>query len=345
VFVARSIGWVQQLFEAVRQHVAQISSAYKNMDHVVALEICPKSFAQNVGRVHVHVYLKSNGGKVWMPSLASLRFQDCLPHRTTELSTSRSRYTAGWAGFFYVKVPKKGLVLSGGSKDPFTGYPVQVNWVLTLVQAGKVSITDARKLVTRCVSGASRALAELALVEQAAEKEATDRARLKALECLARSRQTWRVVPPVNLWRAQYETVRDRYKFLVLEGPSGVGKTVFARTLVEEGKEVFELNCAGSCNFDLRQFRYQKHGLILFDEIHAGQVQGARKLFQAGVAPVQLGMSQTCMYAYEVFLHAIRLVCCSNAWTSSLAALPTDQQDWLHVNSIHVYVDRQLWED
>jgi hypothetical protein len=182
-------------------------------------------------------------------------------------------------------------------------------------------------------------------VEQEIEKEETERVRLKALTCLAHSRQTWRMVPPVILWRAQYETIKDRYKFLVLEGPSGVGKTVFARTLVEEGKEVFELNCAGGCNFDLRQFRYQKHGLILFDEIHAGQVQGARKLFQAGVAPVQLGMSQTCMYAYEVFLHATRLVCCSNAWTSSLAALPTDQQDWLHANSIHVYVDRQLWED
>jgi hypothetical protein len=151
VSAARSTGWVQQLFDAIRQHVAHALAVYKNLDHVVALEICPKSFAENIGRVHVHVYLKSNVGKIWMPSLAKFRFRNCLPHQTTDVSPSRSRYTTGWAGFFYAQVPKKGEVFSVGSKDPFTGYPVQVNWVLTLVQAGKVSVTDARKLVTRCV--------------------------------------------------------------------------------------------------------------------------------------------------------------------------------------------------
>ena len=342
VSVARRIGWVKNLMAAVHERCTQVCSVYKDMDFALSIEICPTSFAQGIGRVHVHVFLKTTGGLVWMPPLLEFRVDGSIPYRSQQPGV-RQRANSGWSGFFYVQAPKKGVVMSGGSKEPFTGYPVNVAWILTLLQAGKIATSVARELACKCVAGASRALAEIAVVEQAAEKQVVEQMRTEALKFLETSRKSWRRLPSVDAWLEQYGVVQDRYKFLVLEGPSGVGKTVFARTLVPEGKQVLEVNCAGGAQFDLREFRYREHGLILFDEIEGHQVQAARKLFQAGVAPVQLGASATGVYVYHVFLHRVRLVCCTNAWTSSVAALPQDQQDWLRENSVHVVVDRHLW--
>ena len=343
VEVAGKIGWVQKLFNEMNDHLSKVTSGYKDMDYALSQEICPQSFSEGVARLHFHGYLRMKYGRAWMPSLDELRFDGGLPHAAAGATQSRSRATSGWSGFFYCQAPKHGAVRSGGSVEPFTGYPVQVSWILTLVQSRKISVAQGRKLALQCVAGASRALIELSLVEKQLEQEAVEKARCDAMKTLRGSRKAWREPPPVVEWRKQYDTVLDRYKFLVLEGRSGVGKTVFARSLVPVGREVLEVNCSGESAFDLREFRFGVHGLVLFDEIVGSQVQSNRKLFQAGVTPVQLGSSSTGIYTYSVFLHAVRLVCCSNEWQRSLAELPVEQQEWLRANSIYVFVESPLW--
>ena len=65
----------------------------------------------------------------------------------------------------------------------------------------------------------------------------------------------------------------------MLQRPSRLGKTVFARTLAPPGTEVLELNRAAGTEPELRAYRLTRHGLILFDEISAPVVCKQRKLF------------------------------------------------------------------
>ena len=136
-----------------------------------------------------------------------------------------------------------------------------------------------------------------------------------------------------------------RYKFLVLSGPSKVGKTAFARTLCERGLETLEVNCASGAEPDLRAHRLSKHGLILFDEIEAQQVAARRKLFQAQATAVQLGCNATNCHNYDVFVWRKRLVLCSHNWEASLSQLPVADQSWVNANSIVLTVTSPMWVD
>ena len=160
---------------------------------------------------------------------------------------------------------------------------------------------------------------------------------------LSRTLKQQRSYEKAEVFVRQFDEPRHRYKFLVLSGPSRVGKTAFARSLCEAGKEVLEINCASGDEPNLRAYRLSLHGLILFDEIVAGQVAGQRKLFQAQSAPVQLGCSATNCHSYDVFVWRKKLVLASNNWHTSLAGLSPADQEWIHANSIVLDVEEEMW--
>ena len=169
-------------------------------------------------------------------------------------------------------------------------------------------------------------------------------ARESAIEQLRRQQRRFRTVDEVEAWDEQYSELLERYMFLVLEGPSMVGKTAFARSKCLRDMKVLEINCAAGGEPDLRGYRYGKHGLILCDEIEAPAVAAQRKLFQAGTACVQLGTSPTNIHVYTVFVHRVWIVCCSNNWTASMMQLPEDDRAWLRANSVHVRCEHKMWE-
>ena len=94
--------------------------------------------------------------------------------------------------------------------------------------AEKISANTARELYARCVQGATANIRNLGYVTllQKDMQEADERFRL---EISVRSRQQpFRAIPEVLQWLEQYTQTRDRYKFLVLGGPSRMGKTRYA---------------------------------------------------------------------------------------------------------------------
>ena len=134
-----------------------------------------------------------------------------------------------------------------------------------------------------------------------------------------------------------------RYEFLVLDGPSKLGKTQFAKSFVDSAEQLLELNCAAGHEPDLRGFRYGHHTLVLFDEIRASIVAQQREMFQACAAEVQLGCSATNCHSYTVFLFRVKLVLCSNSWVRSLRDLCEEDQAWLRENMVYVEVKEPLW--
>ena len=159
---------------------------------------------------------------------------------------------------------------------------------------------------------------------------------------IASTRRPFRKIPAVDAWVRELSAPRDRRKFLVLDGPTRMGKTAFAFSVVEAGASL-EVNCAGVEDPPLRAFNRSKHRLILFDEASTHMVLKNKRLFQAPNTPVIVGSSPTNALAYSVLLGDTLLVVSSNDWARELAALPESQRDWLVGNMVFVSVQEKLY--
>lgn len=133
-----------------------------------------------------------------------------------------------------------------------------------------------------------------------------------------------------------------RFKFLVLEGDSRVGKTRFAESLYGSERTLVISMQSGCLVPPLRDFNRSKHRCIIFDEGSAAMVICNKQLFQAGLDRSTLGQSPTSCHIYTVWLYARALVVTTNLWAQG--ALSDADWDWLLANSVHVKVDSPLFE-
>lgn len=246
---------------------------------------------------------------------------------------------------YYVQAPKAGVLRSSGSKAPFTGFPVNPSWISTLVSAKKMTAESAKDEYVSCGSGLVRRLADLEKMVQCRREKAIE-AKVAAIQSgLQASQLAFRPFPAIDVWRAAAEVGgQRRKKFLVLEGPSGLGKTEYVRSLYGPS-QTLELNCA-SCgrNPDLRQHDSLRHRCILFDEASPELVLANKKLFQAPATWVDLGHSPTGRDVYRVFLNEAVLVVCSNGWSGQCALLKCEEdKEWLQKNSVLVIVHGPMY--
>ena len=347
VAVARKVGWVERKFRRFVEFVKEQANRLEGVDWAAACEICKTTLKEEgVAVVHLHMYLRHRTHKVRYPLPAELVFEQVRPHcsATPQLGTHRVKPTLAWGGYFYCCIEKIGQVHTESNKEPFRDFPVQGNWIMSLLQAEKICVSTAKCLAFRVAHGVTRLLADLRVVEEQIEKQVIEAAQQRAARCLATSKVPFRQVAEVSAWVTDFDVVKSRYQFLVLEGPSGVGKTEFARSLCRKGRTVYEVNCAAGGEPDLRGFRFQEHGLILLDEIEADAVAAQRKLFQASTAAVQLGTSPTNIHVYTVYVHGVMIVCCSNNWTASLERLSADDANWIRKNSVYYHVTEPLFD-
>ena len=348
VRVASRIGWVQQKYGRFRQFVQNTVAELERVDWAIAAEICTMTLVEEgIALIHFHLLLRHADSAVWLPGPSTMRFENITPNVTAAPNLGGGRGTSArtWAGYFYCTVPKIGQVFVDANKTAFRDFPVQGQWVMSLLQAGKIDSGVARSLVYRVAHGVTRLLGDLDAVERHREDAAVQTARSNAVAALAGRQLPFVVLPEVELWDAQYLDLQERYSFLIMEGPSRVGKTLFARSKCPRGQQVYEVNCAAGGEPDLRGYRFGRDGLILLDEVEAEAIARQRKLFQAGTALVQLGTSPTNIHVYTVFVHRVRIVCASNNWTESLARLSEDDRDWIGRNSFYVHCNEQLWVD
>ena len=155
-------------------------------------------------------------------------------------------------------------------------------------------------------------------------------------------RSAFVTIPAVEDWVKDHNETKFRYKFLVLSGESGLGKTQFCVGLVPRGRAL-ELNMAATEDPDLRAYDHAEHDLILFDEMAARCILKHKKLFQA--PPVAIGManSATNCHAFRVWVHQKLLVVSTNRWDFELHTMPYCDKEWLECNSVVVRVTRPLW--
>ena len=215
---------------------------------------------------------------------------------------------------------------------------------MNLVQARKMDPQVARAEVIKTANNLPRLPQHLAkYVVELRQQRLHDRIEEIERE-FAGSERPFKTFAEIERWKEEHATARPRYRFLVLVGPSGLGKTQFAKSLVRKGRSL-ELNMASAPEPNLKEYDHEQHDLILFDECSAQKVLLQKKLFQAPLSAVALGQSTTGCFAYSVWVHAKLLVVASNVWHHDVHELRKADADWLAANSLVLDVKEPLWQE
>ena len=341
-----------QRCSAVWQGVQHRLTAWAERMHLdsyaACMEVCVRSLEEQ-GRVraHVHAFVQRHT-QLRKAELAPMTIGGSRAHRAAGGLHSRARGRALQSsynsGMYYVQAPKVGQLWQTGNKRPYRDYVVTAELVTALWQADKMTDADAmreyvyiKKDVERNVSNPRKQVAykeELALAEKAAAARAQ----------LEQAVRPPRKIALVEQWLREQARPQFRQRFLVLDGPSRLGKTRYAHAL-RGTQATLDVNCSGVTHEpDLRSFRGSQHSTILFDEASATMVVRNKKLFQAPPDPVQLGQSSTNCFAYAICVHQCLLVVASNKWAKELADMPQEDRDWLIKNQVYVDVQEPLWQ-
>ena len=300
-------------------------------------------------RVHLHATLRFKHQVVKRKDL-HLAFQDAFAVPAVACKQKKTPKDAnfneltGNAAFFYLQVTKISSIVSGANYLPFKHYVVNTDWVVNMWQQGKVTAKTARAVIVQCKRNVPNLLANWERVQK--ERAAADLGdTVRAVKThLAGAMMPCRTVPEVDAWEATFNEVKFRYDFLVLDGPSKMGKTLFCRSRslgIEES--LLEVDCAGADTPDLSSYEFGKHRMVLCDEGSAAMVLRYKKLFQASASFTRLCSSKTNCHAYDVWAHQVKFVITSNRWAKELREMAWEDSEWLWQNSVYVYVDRPLY--
>jgi len=295
-------------------------------------------------RLHIHAWLKATRMHTIKNYQKVFEFDDSAPMVSSLAAAAGGRKQAsGNQGAYYVQCPKIGQVLMGGNIEPFRDYLVNANWVSHMVQLGKLSMENAREQIVKTGTNVPRMLENLERVRAEREVDRLKNHVANVHEQLALVTRPMRTIPLVETWLGSYASVLFRYRFLVLDGPSQMGKTVFCRSLSPNRDCFLEVDCAGKLDPDLREFRALQHDTLLFDEASAKMVLKHKKLFQASASWVTMSSSTTNMYSYKIWTHQVKMIIASNRWNVELQTLQVADADWLRSNSFYVAVTSPLW--
>ena len=334
-----------QLWARFKAFFEQLRSRFKIDRYTLAMELHVQvSVEKSCPSVHLHAMFDSR--RCLVMERQALVFENACAYISTDAPRARGKATkAAWdQGHYYLQCPKEGQIFVFSTCPCFSVIPVKPEWVTQLWQLQKLSTENASREYLKCRKHVKQYLDNVSFCQRA-EEESQIRVRkaqaAASLEPLMRKAVTLPLVQ--ETWLPQYEKPMFRRRFLVLSGPSQLGKTLFAQSLCPSGT-CFELNCAGSTDLDLRAYSPVRHSLILFDEASPQLVLQRKKLFQGGLEEITMGQSQTSCYSYKVWVHGIKMVLTSNRWTEDLAALCAEDRAWIEQNQVFIQCDSPLYE-
>lgn len=338
---------VQESWQKVLAHMGGLLSHRRLYGLALSLELCGETWTQREEvRLHLHAWIMQGQGQARLKN-RDLKLDCCANPFFSVYGQEQRKGMAVHAGCFYVTVKKIGQVCSWSNKKPHVDFMVKGDWVLRLYAAHKIEYDTAVEHIVKGVANCKQLLADLQHSREHVSLMHAEQEMERIMRQIQRESKPWRRVPEVDSWTEQYNDERplDRYKFLVLEGPSRVGKTRFVQgALVNNPSEALILDCADAVVPPLRgNFDRSIHKVIMFDEAHAEMVIRCKKLFQASVNKTTFGSSATNAYVHTVWVHGIKMVIGSNVWKDEVDVLPRKDRDWLAQNSVHVFVDSPLW--
>ena len=157
----------------------------------------------------------------------------------------------------------------------------------------------------------------------------------------SRKHLQWREIPEWKQFEKAHSEVRARYPFLVLDGKSQTAKSSYAFWRLGDPSRVFFCPCANADEPDLHDFNYFVHKLIVLDEADAELIIRKKDMMQANPWMQRMSTSRTNCNSYEVYLHNVMIVVCSNKWAEQLECLKPSDREWIECNQIYYYCGDQ----
>ena len=304
--------------------------------------------SEQAGRLHFHMYLSWHDPAV-----------PTLDHRTTDdwiFKGVRPRVDVNkekrgpheWRratqhGHFYVQVMKQGTLEVSTNYPPFTGiWAPEAWWVTSLWKAHKLDHQSYLHLSAQLRDGHDRRKANVEAViatETFQQHAAERRAALDAIN--ARAQPFKPLQPEIEAWMRHFEELDDRYKFLVLYGPSRTGKSRLARSLFGYDRTLV-VDILNAEHPNLKSYRRGQHRAVLLDEMKGPAfICSDKKIVQSHVDGAELGQSPTQQFVYESFLWRTPIIITTNNW--DLSCLDQTDQDWLLSNAVAVHLAEPVW--
>ena len=276
----------------------------------------------------------------------------------------------------YVQLKKIGHLYTDTNIPMYRDSTVQPKWLMELWQQRKL---DMETLRASLLESRGKCINEFNFLDWWDSKMLDAKARAAQAEVqkkLQHQLKRFKTYPNITMWLKQYWPINYgksfRFRFLVMEGPSSVGKTVLAKSFFSPDKTYY-YNMQTAAEPDLRGFRVGHHRACVFDEITWQQVVKLKVLFQAGVDGADLGASQCNQYSYWRFLYGVAIICCTNEWLPPKRAersnrrghrashrldaedspeeevlykgpdVPDRDREWLETNSIYQEIKSPVW--
>ena len=300
------------------------------------------------GKAHLHAYFswaKPGAGGVDQRTTDAWVFNGVRPRVDVNFE---GRGPQEWLrsvqhGHFYVSVAKRGTVNADTNYQPWVaGWAPEPWWVTKLWRLHKLDHAQYRHLSAQLRDGHDRRKACLEAVEISESSSAFIAERDEAKRFLAGKARPFKPLSPDEEgWKMQYEEVEERYKMLVLYGPSRTGKSRKARSYFGESRTLV-VDVQHAEHPDLRAYRRKFHRAILLDEVSSVSfIVANKKLLQAHVDGAILGQSATQLFSYEVFLWRVPIILTTNNW--DVSSLKDHEKEWVLANCVPVFVGEPVW--
>ena len=147
------------------------------------------------------------------------------------------------------------------------GWVPEVTWATTLWKQHKLSHQAYLRISVKIRENHDRrkAMVEAVVAAEAAEAYVEEQAKARAL--IASRQRPFKPLPSeISIWMLQYHVPEERYKMLVLHGPSCTGKSKLGRSLYGES-DTLVVDVQGAQHPDLKTFARHRHKAVLLDEV------------------------------------------------------------------------------
>ena len=304
--------------------------------------------AQNPGRIHYHAYFSWHGRSSGIDHSTTNEWVYAGVRPRVDANTE-NRGPSEWLratrhGHFYVWVWKSGTVYAETNYAPWEGlWAPEAWWVVSLWRMHKLDHDTYRQLSAKLRDGHDRRMACLEAVVATETRHAYKAEQSAALAAIqARAKPMKPLCPAIESWMMHFGEVDDRYKFLVLHGPSRTGKSRLARSLFGAEKTLV-VDVMNAHEPNLHSYRRGVHRAVLLDEMQGPDfIIRTKKLLQMHIDGAELGKSPTMQYAYHVFVWRTPIIITTNHWT--LEGLDAADREWVEANCVAVEISEPVWE-
>lgn len=176
-------------------------------------------------RTHFHVYVESK--KQFDHKLDYWTVNGKMPSdvKTNQIKGSGARRSRDRGHFYCVCTYKNTHLAETNNYRPAHDYEVNLQWISALWAQGKIDYPDVIPCAAFYNCLTPNFSNKVRICQATNLKAEKDEACLQRQKRLKASRCEFKTYAIATEWRAQYDSEADRYKFLVVHGPSRLGKS------------------------------------------------------------------------------------------------------------------------